>query len=70
MKESHSRSLLKAFSWRVFGTFSTMSITYLFTHKVDVTLYVGAFEFVSKIALFYVHERMWNGMAFGLRPLK
>jgi uncharacterized membrane protein len=59
MKESHLRSMIKAVSWRVFGTLATMLIIYLFTHKITITLYVGLFEFVSKIALFYVHERLW-----------
>lgn len=66
MKESHLRSVIKAISWRIFGTLATMSIIYLFTRKVDVTLYIGLFEFVSKIGLFYFHERIWNAVSFGL----
>lgn len=67
MKESHLRSMIKAVSWRIFGTFATMLIVYIFTHKLAVTFYVGIFEFISKIALFYFHERAWGLVAFGLR---
>lgn len=67
MKESHARSLVKAISWRIFGTLSTMMIAYLFTHQWNLTFYIGVFEFVSKIGLFYVHERLWGGVRLGLK---
>ncbi len=67
MKESHARSLVKAVSWRIFGTLSTMVIAYLFTHQWNLTLYIGVFEFVSKIGLFYVHERLWGGITLGMK---
>ena len=60
MKETHLRSITKAISWRIFGTISTMVITYFITHKINLTIYIGLFEFFSKIGLFYVHERIWN----------
>lgn len=66
MKESHLRSMIKAISWRIFGTLATMTIAYLFTRQLDVTIYIGLFEFVSKIGLFYFHERIWNAVSFGL----
>lgn len=66
MKESHTRSLIKAVSWRVFATFITMIITYMITHRVVFAIYVGLFEFVSKIALFYLHERIWHFIPFGM----
>ena len=66
MKESHTRSLVKAVSWRFFGTLSTMVIAYLFTRQWNLTLYIGVFEFVSKIGLFYVHERLWGGITLGM----
>ncbi|HEU5281046.1 MAG TPA: DUF2061 domain-containing protein [Gammaproteobacteria bacterium] len=66
MKDSHTRSLAKAVSWRILGTFSTMLIAYFFTHKLDTMFYIGMFEFVSKIGLFYVHERLWGEVKLGL----
>lgn len=66
MKESHFRSLIKAFSWRIFATLTTMIITFLITHQIDFAIYVGLFEFFSKIVLFYVHERIWHLIPFGI----
>jgi uncharacterized membrane protein len=69
MRESHLRSIIKAVSWRVLGTLATMLIAYLFTHKLSVTLYIGLFEFSSKIGLFYFHERIWSAISFGLSQI-
>lgn len=66
MKESHLRSVTKAISWRIFATFITMVITYFITGQVSFAIYVGLFEFFSKIALFYLHERIWGVIPFGL----
>jgi adenylylsulfate kinase len=66
IKESHLRSITKAVSWRIFATLTTMIITYLITHEWAFALYVGLFEFISKIGLFYLHERLWGIIPFGL----
>jgi adenylylsulfate kinase len=65
MRESHLRSFMKALSWRIFGTLITMMFTYTITEKISFMLYIGLFEFVSKIVLFYVHERIWGIITFG-----
>lgn len=70
MQESHLRSMIKAVSWRIFGTFSTMLITFMVTHQIHFALYVGLFEFISKIGLFYLHERIWNKIPLGFRTHK
>lgn len=66
MRESHFYSMMKAISWRIFATLTTVIITFVITHKVDFALYVGFFEFFSKIFLFYLHERVW--LSFKPRP--
>lgn len=66
MRDSHIRSIIKAFSWRIFGSIATMVITYIITHRISFAIYVGLFEFVSKIILFYFHERIWNVISFGM----
>lgn len=66
MKESHLRSLIKAVSWRIFGTIVTVFISYLITQKISFAIYIGLIEFVAKIICFYFHERMWSIIPFGL----
>lgn len=60
MKKSRLHSLIKAFSWRIFATGITMIISYLITHKISFAIYIGTFEFISKIIFFYLHERIWE----------
>ena len=67
--ESHTRSIVKALSWRMFGTFATMVIAYVLTEKIALTLYIGIFEFTSKVALFYLHERIWSAISFGRKKI-
>ena len=65
MGDSHLRSMIKAISWRVFGTFFTVIISFLFTHKVSLSIYIGLFEFLTKLVFFYIHERIWNKVSLG-----
>lgn len=52
-------SLIKTISWRVIGTIDTMLISYVLTNKLDVAMSIGGIEVVSKMILYYVHERAW-----------
>jgi uncharacterized membrane protein len=52
-------SLLKTVSWRIIGTIDTMVISYLLTGKLDVAVSIGGIEVVSKMILYYLHERAW-----------
>jgi adenylylsulfate kinase len=63
--ETHARSVMKALSWRVTGTVATTLLVYVFTRRFVLSLAVGGLEFVSKIGLYWLHERAWNRQAFG-----
>ncbi|MEW6302255.1 MAG: DUF2061 domain-containing protein [Verrucomicrobiota bacterium] len=65
MSEHHSRSFLKAISWRITGTVDTIIVSYLVTGKVGMALSIGFVELFTKIGLYYVHERVWNRISFG-----
>lgn len=59
VSDSHKVSVLKAISWRVVGTIDTMVISYLLTGDIKVALGIGSIEVVSKMILYYLHERAW-----------
>lgn len=65
--ESHFRSVAKALSWRVLGTVATGALVFIFTRKLALSLAVSALEFVSKIGLFWMHERVWDRVRLGRR---
>ncbi len=66
MRESHLRSVIKSVSWRLFGTFVTMFVTWMVTRQINLALYVGLFEFFAKVGFFYLHERLWGAIRFGV----
>ncbi len=59
-KESHTRSILKGFTWRIVATTTTVTIAYFITGEVGDALKIGAIEFVGKIFIYYLHERAWQ----------
>jgi adenylylsulfate kinase len=65
--ESNARSIAKAITYRVLGSTSTAAIVFLFSHKLSLSLGVGVIDSVVKIAMYFVHERVWNYIDFG-RP--
>jgi len=64
-KESHLRSVLKGFTWRILATATTVTIAYFITGEVKSALQIGAIEFVGKLLLYYLHERAWQSVPRG-----
>jgi len=60
--DSRSKSLAKAFSWRIIATVTTGLIGYALTGSVEVAAGIMTFDFVIKILLYYLHERIWNNV--------
>ncbi len=71
MKETNTRSIAKALSWRFIATTITVSIAYLFTGEVTVALEIGGLDMVLKIVAYFLHERIWGTIRMGkiLHPL-
>lgn len=65
--ETNARSIAKAITYRVLGSSSTAAIVFFFSHKLSLSLGVGVLDSVVKIAMYFVHERVWNYIDFG-RP--
>lgn len=63
--EAHTRTVVKAVSWRVIATLTTMTIVYTFTREFVLTLGIGFFEVTCKILFFYLHERLWQRIRWG-----
>lgn len=52
-------SLYKTISWRVIGTIDTMVISYLLTSELKLAIGIGSIEVITKMALYYLHEKAW-----------
>ena len=65
-REAHSRSLAKATSWRVLGSLDTFLLSWLFTSSVKAAGAIAITEVLTKMFLYYGHERIWANIKWGL----
>ena len=65
MAEKAYRSVVKTISWRTVGTLDTIIISYFITGNLAMAASIGSIELVTKMVLYYFHERAWNKISFG-----
>jgi uncharacterized membrane protein len=65
--EAHSRSIVKAISWRALGSIDTFVLSYLFTGNVKAAGAIASTEVITKICLYYFHERAWSLIPWGFK---
>jgi uncharacterized membrane protein len=73
--DSHLRSLLKAVSWRCVGTMDTFIVSFAVLnltgaasgagHAARISGGIASVEVVTKILLYYLHERAWGRIRLG-----
>jgi sulfate adenylyltransferase large subunit len=63
--ESHTRSLAKAVSWRATGSIDTFMVALLITRNFKIAGSVALTEVVTKIVIYYCHERLWALVPWG-----
>lgn len=73
-KDSPSRSVLKAISWRFIASGSTFIISFtIFTQATETAFkeiigavsLITAVDIVAKLILYYLHERLWTNIVWG-----
>ena len=69
MKDPSSplRSLVKGLTWRAVSTVIIVATAWYFTGDIAMTGKITLFDFIIKLGLFYVHERVWHQIKFGKR---
>ncbi len=65
MHEKPYRSVVKTVSWRALGTLDTIVISYIITGSLGMAASIGSIELVTKMVLYYLHERAWNKIPLG-----
>ena len=66
---AHTRSITKAVTWRIVGALDTFLIALLITGRLGVSGSIGGTELLTKIGLYYFHERLWLHIPWGLAPV-
>ncbi|QRM88716.1 DUF2061 domain-containing protein [Lacinutrix sp. WUR7] len=64
--ESRKRHVAKTITWRFIGTIDTMTLAWLISGDPLAALKIGFAEVVTKMLLYYLHERAWYKINFGL----
>ena len=63
--ESHPRSFVKAVSWRIVGSIDTFILSWIITGKLRFAFSIAGVETITKILLYYFHERAWAIIPWG-----
>jgi uncharacterized membrane protein len=67
--ETHQRTLAKSITWRVVATILTFLIAIILTGRLDLALSFSALDMILKFIGYYMHERAWDKVDWGLiRP--
>lgn len=63
--ETGLRSLVKAYSYRMCGTLTTIIISLIVTGHLVISLTIGATELLLKPFIYWCHERVWSRVKWG-----
>jgi uncharacterized membrane protein len=64
-REAHSRSFVKAVTWRITGSLDTFVLSLIITGSLTLAGSIAVAETVTKIVLYYLHERAWAAVPWG-----
>ncbi len=73
-KDSPTRSVLKAISWRIIASAATFVITYTIiryssdkneTQALRFASTIATVDVIAKLVLYYFHERLWTNIYWG-----
>ena len=65
------RHLLKTITWRIIGTVDTMILSWIITGNWKWGVAIGGVELITKMVLYYLHERAWYRYSnFGIKNKK
>jgi uncharacterized membrane protein len=64
--ELHRRSIVKAVTWRLMGTFGTCLVAWWVTGSLRTGLGISLVDSAIKVLGFYVHERAWHRVSWGI----
>lgn len=63
---SVKRHLAKTITWRIVGTLDTMMLGWFITGNPMTGVKIGGLEVITKMILYFGHERLWFKVNYGL----
>jgi uncharacterized membrane protein len=70
MHESRTRSAVKSISWRIICIIVSIITSYILTNEWNIAIAIGITYNATNIVLYYVHERVWTKITWGLKHTK
>ncbi len=64
---SRARHIAKTITWRIVGTIDTILLGWLITGDPLTGIKIGSVELITKMLLYYAHERLWYKSKFGIQ---
>ena len=65
MSSMLKRSLIKTITWRVIATLDTFFISWFVTGKLVFAGAIASLEILTKMLLYFLHERGWARIKWG-----
>jgi uncharacterized membrane protein len=61
------RHLIKSITWRAIGTLDTIALGWFVSGDLAVGASIGGLELITKMVLYYFHERLWYRSKWGVK---
>ena len=65
-KESGWRSTSKTATWRIIASLDTTLLAWFFTGNLATAISIGGLEVITKLILYFLHERAWSRIQYGI----
>ncbi len=65
-RETHLRTFVKSITWRIAATLITFAAVIAFTGSLEWAFTLSIADLVLKFIGYYVHERAWDRVAWGI----
>ena len=64
---TQARSLAKTISWRSLASIDTFILGWIVTGNMTFAGSIASLEVVTKVVLYYLHERAWARVVWGVK---
>lgn len=65
---SYKRHIVKSITWRIVGTLDTIILSGILTSSWVMGFTIGGVEIITKMILYFLHERAWYKLSsFGIK---
>ncbi|MGB7786062.1 MAG: DUF2061 domain-containing protein [Salinimicrobium sp.] len=66
MSKTYRRHIAKSLTWRIVGTIDTILLSWWISGNPYTGLKIGSAEFITKMILYFLHERLWFKIRIGI----